>query len=82
MGSVVVVVVGMVRPCQIFLQALDLLQKRHGEVVRETYQSGVVKKWSHDTHSHGAFVMHGVMQRYQYLVGHIIFTRGSPFIIL
>ena len=50
----------------IFLQALDLLRKRHGEVVRETFRSGVVKKWSHDTTSHGAFVMHGVLQRYQY----------------
>ena len=47
---------------------MDLLTRRHGEVVRETFQTGLVKKWSEDSHSHGAFVMHGVLQRYQYMV--------------
>ena len=42
---------------------LEILTARHGQVVRETFREAVVKKWSQDTFSHGAFVIQGVGQR-------------------
>ena len=44
-------------------QVLDLLTARHGQVVRETYREGIVKRWTQDSFSHGAFVMEGVSQK-------------------
>ena len=51
------------------LKALNELAKRHGNVVKQTYQEGVVKKWGLDEHSHGAFVLYGVGQRGHFKVG-------------
>ena len=50
------------------LKCIDTLAKRHGEVVRETYEEGIVKKWNLDSFSHGAFVQQGVFQRYFHMV--------------
>ena len=45
------------------------MAKRHGNVVKQTYQEGVVKKWELDENSHGAFVLYGVGQRGHFKVG-------------
>lgn len=42
--------------------------ERHGEVARETFVEGFVKKWNLDSFSHGAFIMHGAYQRHLYMV--------------
>ena len=51
-----------------FFQCLDLLEERHGRVVKDTFETGIVKKWSEDEFSHGAFVLFGVTQRDTLLV--------------
>ena len=51
-----------------YLQALDILEERHGSVVRETYETGVVKKWQEDNHAHGAFVIQNAFQRVDLMV--------------
>ena len=38
------------------------MEDRHGRVVRDTYETGVVKKWLEDNHAHGAFVLHSNFQ--------------------
>jgi len=45
--------------------AIDLLAIVHGPVVRATYKAGVVKRWQHDNHERGAFVVWDVMQKEQ-----------------
>ena len=53
------------------LQALKLLEERHGSVVRETYETGVVMKWQEDNHAHGAFVIQNAFQRVDLMVIYI-----------
>ena len=48
---------------KIIHQALDILEERHGRIVRDSFETGVVKKWQLDNHAHGAFVIHDVYQR-------------------
>ena len=48
-------------------KALGLLEKRHGKVVRDTFEEGLVKKWNTDSFSHGAFVLQGVYQRHHFM---------------
>jgi len=45
--------------------AVDLLTAVHGPVVRSTFKAGVVKRWQHDNHERGAFVVWDVMQKQQ-----------------
>ena len=49
-------------------QALKILEERHGSVVRETYETGAVKKWSLDNHVHGAFVIPNSYQQIDFVV--------------
>merc|ERR1712142_1367208 len=48
-------------------RALNILAERHGNVVRETYETGIVKKWQEDTHSRGAFVFQNAYQKFDFL---------------
>ena len=49
-------------------QALKILEQRHGSVVRETYETGVVQKWALDNHIHGAFVVPNSYQQIDFVV--------------
>ncbi len=57
---------------------MDLLEERHGRVVKDTFETGVVKKWSEDEFSHGAFVLFGVTQRDTLLVGTLSILFQPP----
>ena len=50
------------------IQALKSLEERHGRVVRETFQTGAVKKWQEDNHAHGGFVIQNAFQRVDLMV--------------
>ena len=55
-----------------FLEAIDALVKRHGEIARKSWfeggKQGVVQKWDLDNHYNAAFVFYGVQDRNQYQV--------------
>ena len=63
-------------------QALQLLEERHGSVVRETYETGVVKKWQEDNHAHGAFVIQNAFQRVDLMVKYNTYCRGGDILTL
>jgi len=56
-------------------QALKILEERHGSVVRETYETGVVQKWALDNHIHGAFVVPNSYQQIDF-VDHLMASHG------
>merc|ERR1712142_21587 len=55
--------------------ALKHLEERHGSVVRETYQTGAVKKWQEDNHAYGGFVLQNAFQRHD-LMEHLMASHG------
>merc|ERR1719334_2640685 len=57
-------------------RALEMMVDRHGEIARDQFETGVVKKWQLDNFAHGAFVMPYVFQASE-LIEHLRAPHGN-----